>query len=137
VAIDDTSIAQIGRWPWPRTKIATLIDRLSERRKATHRLDIVFLPAEGEQVAGNDRLLGNPPVGPETSFLLLFHLGKPKGKERNPEVPPQIKNAALLLFDDPKKFFDFSSASAKVLAPVPEITRGAKGSWPYQCISRS
>lgn len=28
VAIDDDSIAQIGRWPWPRTVVAAMIDRL-------------------------------------------------------------------------------------------------------------
>jgi eukaryotic-like serine/threonine-protein kinase len=30
IAIDDTSIANIGRWPWPRDVHARLIDRLSE-----------------------------------------------------------------------------------------------------------
>ena len=30
IAIDDESIANLGRWPWPRDLHAELIDRLSE-----------------------------------------------------------------------------------------------------------
>jgi serine/threonine-protein kinase len=32
IAIDDQSIANIGRWPWPRTVLADVIDRLAEAR---------------------------------------------------------------------------------------------------------
>ncbi|MCX8252600.1 Putative Chase2 sensor protein (modular protein) [Beijerinckiaceae bacterium RH AL1] len=40
--IDDASIAKLGQWPWPRTKIAALVDRLREDGAASIAFDIVF-----------------------------------------------------------------------------------------------
>ncbi len=42
VDIDDASIAKLGQWPWPRTKIAELIDRLRQAGAASIAFDIVF-----------------------------------------------------------------------------------------------
>lgn len=42
VAIDENSLAREGRWPWPRTKIARLVDRLSEAGVAVIGFDIFF-----------------------------------------------------------------------------------------------
>lgn len=42
VDIDEESIARIGQWPWPRTTMATLTDRLGELGAATVVFDIVF-----------------------------------------------------------------------------------------------
>src|SRR3982750_2889808 len=35
IAIDDQSIANIGRWPWPRDVHAQLIDKLAEAKAKT------------------------------------------------------------------------------------------------------
>ena len=42
VAIDDASIDQVGRWPWPRSVLAQLIDRLDAAEPAVIGFDIVF-----------------------------------------------------------------------------------------------
>ena len=42
VAIDETSLQQIGRWPWPRTVLADLVRRLDEAGAAAIALDIIF-----------------------------------------------------------------------------------------------
>ncbi|MCB1960744.1 MAG: CHASE2 domain-containing protein [Rhodocyclaceae bacterium] len=42
VAIDDPSLAEIGRWPWRRTVHAALIERLSEAGARAIALDIIF-----------------------------------------------------------------------------------------------
>ena len=42
VAIDEKSLDEIGRWPWPRTRIAEVIDRLSEYGAKVIGFDIVF-----------------------------------------------------------------------------------------------
>ena len=41
-AIDEKSLDEIGKWPWPRAKIAALIDRLSEEGARVIAMDIVF-----------------------------------------------------------------------------------------------
>jgi adenylate cyclase len=42
VDIDEESIRRLGQWPWPRTEIARLTDRLSEAGAAAIAFDIVF-----------------------------------------------------------------------------------------------
>ena len=46
VAIDDKSIAALGRWPWRRTLHAELLDRISANRPAAIGLDVIFTEPE-------------------------------------------------------------------------------------------
>ncbi len=42
IDIDDESLARHGQWPWPRTTMGRLIDRLSQMGAAAITLDLVF-----------------------------------------------------------------------------------------------
>lgn len=42
VAIDEESLAALGRWPWPRARIAKLVDALSTSGAAVIGFDVVF-----------------------------------------------------------------------------------------------
>jgi adenylate cyclase len=42
VDIDDASLTKIGQWPWPRTSVAALVDRLAHAGAAVIAFDIVF-----------------------------------------------------------------------------------------------
>jgi serine phosphatase RsbU (regulator of sigma subunit)/CHASE2 domain-containing sensor protein len=42
VVIDESALATYGQWPWPRTRMAELIARISEHGPASIGLDIVF-----------------------------------------------------------------------------------------------
>ncbi len=46
IAIDDRSLGAIGRWPWPRTVHAALIDRLSQARPRAVAYDVLFTEPE-------------------------------------------------------------------------------------------
>lgn len=48
VAIDDASIAAIGRWPWPRSVHATLLERLAAAKPKALLLDIMLSEADPE-----------------------------------------------------------------------------------------
>jgi CHASE2 domain-containing sensor protein len=56
IAIDDESLARIGRWPWRRAIHATLLDRLTEAQTAAIGLDIIFSEPDLAEAAA-DRLL--------------------------------------------------------------------------------
>ena len=58
VMIDDRSAARIARWPWSRTKVAELLNRLSKAGAKIIAFDIVFSPSEAERPTGNDHLRG-------------------------------------------------------------------------------
>ena len=42
VAIDEASLAKVGRWPWPRARIADLVDRLADAGVSAIGFDVVF-----------------------------------------------------------------------------------------------
>jgi CHASE2 domain-containing sensor protein len=42
VAIDDASIDAIGRWPWRRAVLATLVERVAQAQPKAVALDIIF-----------------------------------------------------------------------------------------------
>jgi adenylate cyclase len=57
--IDEKSLDAEGRWPWPRSKIATLIDVLSRDGAKVIGFDIIFSePDENSQLGLIDRLAG-------------------------------------------------------------------------------
>lgn len=42
VDIDEASLAQIGQWPWPRHRLAEMVDRLNDAGAAAIGFDVVF-----------------------------------------------------------------------------------------------
>ena len=56
VAIDDESLARIGRWPWRRAIHATLLDKLRQAEAAVVGLDIILSEADANDPEG-DRVL--------------------------------------------------------------------------------
>lgn len=49
VAIDERSLASEGQWPWPRSKIAKLVDRIGESSPRAILLDVLFIePSDAE-----------------------------------------------------------------------------------------
>ena len=53
--IDDISMLQVGRWPWPRPVLAALINRIAEGRPEALAIDILF--AEVSSRPNDDQLL--------------------------------------------------------------------------------
>ena len=50
IAIDDDSIAKLGRWPWPRSRIAAAVDLLS--KKGARVIGLTLLFSEPEESSG-------------------------------------------------------------------------------------
>ncbi|MBN8262308.1 MAG: CHASE2 domain-containing protein, partial [Xanthomonadales bacterium] len=58
VAIDEGSIAALGRWPWSRGVHAQLVDRLSSAQPRAIALDVMFAEPDAAHPAGDDALAG-------------------------------------------------------------------------------
>ncbi len=50
VTIDDASIEKLGRWPWPRSVMATLVDALSYYKVKVAGFDLIFSEADNQDV---------------------------------------------------------------------------------------
>ena len=62
VEIDERTLAEAGRWPWPRDRVAALLDRVRSLGAVAIGLDVLFAEpdAPGEVSAGP----GGPPTVP-------------------------------------------------------------------------
>lgn len=127
VAIDDSSMNQVGRWPWPRSKMAELITKIAEGGAKIIAVDVIFLPLPGPEASREDQILGEATrKAGNVVFPFYFTLGKPEGGKKV-EAPAHIIPFSLVLFDDPQKFSDFPPLTAKeIFAPVLEVVQGAK-----------
>jgi serine phosphatase RsbU (regulator of sigma subunit)/CHASE2 domain-containing sensor protein len=61
VAVDEKSLAQLGQWPWPRTLVARVFDRLAEYRPLAVGVDVIF--AEADRLSPGAIAENNPHVG--------------------------------------------------------------------------
>jgi len=104
VAIDNRSLAEMGQWPWPRDRHATLIDMLTRARVRAIAYDVLFVEPSSPDA---DRRLGES-VAKATVFLpLLMRSPGTNGSSFdavNP-IPPLDRAAAgigqvNLTFDD-------------------------------------
>ena len=67
VDIDEETLAQYGQWPWPRTRVAELITRLTEAGASVIALDIIF--AEPDRTSPKNILT----LWPQTPELVSLH----------------------------------------------------------------
>lgn len=138
VDIDEASIAELGQWPWPRTTLAQLVDRLGQAGAATVAFDIVFPEADRTSMAAQAELLrlagaevtlpasgaiSNDTVFAEAIARNSVTLGVAISNETDAPLPP------------PKGGFAFGGADPKTYLPsfsggvgnIPEITGPALG----------
>jgi len=70
VAIDDGALASIGRWPWPRTLLASAIDELARAGARTVALDLLLSEPDAANAGADeslsralaDRTIGGPSI---------------------------------------------------------------------------
>ncbi len=119
VDIDERSLAEIGQWPWPRTVLADLVQKLTEKGAAAVAFDIMFPEADRtsleevvkrmppEQAALVAPLVGKTPTNDEafaatlktTPSVLGATLAGAKGGASLPQ-----KAGFAVAGDDPRPF---------------------------------
>ena len=62
VDIDEASLRQFGQWPWPRDRLATLVDKLSEMGASAIAFDILF--AEPDRLSPRNVVRDVPGIDP-------------------------------------------------------------------------
>jgi adenylate cyclase len=140
VDIDDASLEKLGQWPWPRTLVAKLIDRLTEMGAAAIAFDVVF--AEPDRTSP-DRVLAQWPDSPEIATLrdqlgkLPTHdaiLARSIGHapvvtafilvDKKTPRTPAAKGTFAMAGDDPRQFLP---AHEGAVTNLPELEQAAAG----------
>ena len=139
VEIDERSLRQIGQWPWPRTRVAQLIEKLVVAQPAAIAIDALFV--EPDRYTAHE-LIAQLDLPPAAEAPLAAHLpdsdgrlasairgspvvlgaaGVPAGEQAGPAAP----TANLRVFgEDPLPFVPHYPA---VLTSLPRIAQTARG----------
>lgn len=143
VAIDEDSLAAIGQWPWPRTKLAELVTRLQTLGAGVIGFDVLF--AEPDRTSPTAMALSVPNLDREIRARLealpsndevfaatfaqccvalgrSFAAARP-GRQTTDTAPPTTPSA--LVGKDPRDFL--GGAARRLVAPVPELDQAAQG----------
>ncbi len=139
VGIDEESLKAFGQWPWPRTRIAELVDRLHEYGAGAIVLDVIFSEPDQASVKKFIDAFTNPKVRSDVSKIVAKVPDSDsvfaKAIGRAPVVlsatlmaqgssPFPSKAGVVVAGDDPTAFLtEFSSA----LLPLPELAEKAQG----------
>lgn len=117
VAIDDESLQRLGQWPWPRAKVAELIDRLSEAGAGAVVLDVLFAEPERAHAGAEDgdRRLAEAIARGRLVLGLAFAEQGPK---------PPVKAGFATAGDDPRPFLPRFNAALLPLEPMREAAAG-------------
>ncbi|MGB3539145.1 MAG: adenylate/guanylate cyclase domain-containing protein [Mesorhizobium sp.] len=139
VDIDETSLRTVGQWPWPRSQIATLVDRLGQYGAAAIAFDIVFpepdrtsplravaalekagakveLPAKGEAL-DNDRVLARAfAANPVIAGIAISN--------ETSATLPAAKAGFAFGGSDPKSYLPAFSGGVDNLPMLSEAARG-------------
>ena len=91
VAVDDASIAELGRWPWPRTTHARLMDQLTQAGARAVALDILFTEPSTQAPAEDAEFAAAIARGPPTVLPLAVEM---PGAGRPLRVLPPIASLA-------------------------------------------
>src|SRR5215475_3810569 len=70
VDIDEKSLEKLGQWPWPRTLIGQLVDRLADAGAAVVVFDILFPEPDRMAPANLQKMLSSQPGTKDTGNLL-------------------------------------------------------------------
>lgn len=114
VAIDERSLAASGRWPWTRTRIAELIDRVHAARPRAVAVDLFF--PEAESPAADASLAEALERHRERTAAALFF--EVSGRPFRGELPDVLIDHAISRVEKPGLLLPYEAASV-LLPPDP------------------
>ena len=94
VAIDDASIAELGRWPWRRALHAALLERLHAQGARAVALDLLLTEPDLQAPEGDIALADAMTRGPPTVLPLLVEMPRPGSPMRERLPIPEFEHAA-------------------------------------------
>jgi CHASE2 domain-containing sensor protein/predicted Ser/Thr protein kinase len=124
VAIDDDSIAKLGRWPWPRVRQAELLDRINAGQPKLVVNTVLYLESE-QGAAGDvqglaDYLASSPLQGQIPAEIETFGIMLHDAAGRSPEVA-QIARA----YQDSALAKNYVDAVNELMARIKALGGGA------------
>ena len=110
-AIDEQSLARLGRWPWSREVMARLVDRLTEANAAVVAFDVIFPESDK-----NDDILSRA-IGNAGNVILPVAFDF---ETKAAPVPnPDLEQSALVGIEEPELYRSYPPISSGGIPIVP------------------
>jgi adenylate cyclase len=110
--IDEKSLARLGRWPWDRTVMARLVDKLAEAEAAVIGFDVIFPEAE----SGDQRFAAAIKKAGNVIMPMAFDLHK-KG---TPLPDSVLERSAIVSVEEPERFKSFPPIMSSGVLTLPQ-----------------
>ena len=140
VDIDDASLARVGQWPWPRAKLAEIVERLTAAGARTVTLDLIFAEPDRLSPAEFAKLFADQPELrplvekaselPSSDARFATALGAAAsvlgvaGESSNSAAGPEVRARFAVAGDDPLQFVPRYSGSVQSLPVLNEAAKG-------------
>jgi len=124
VDIDEKSLAEIGRWPWGRNRMAQLVNELFERQQiAVVGFDVVFAEPDGSSGLPQLQALANNELKGQAAFTERLHALQ-SSLDYDGQFAKSLENRPVVL-----GYYLNSDAEARVngVLPAPVIEKDALG----------
>jgi adenylate cyclase len=126
VAVDEKSLSEVGRWPWSRTVMADLVEKIGECRPKAIGIDIMF--SEKETSEGDARLAEAISRAGNVVLATAFLLPSDESEEKAPPaVPDYLWDSAFMTVKTVPDidWKQWATKAVKVIPPVEVIARAA------------
>jgi len=140
VDIDEAALAEFGQWPWPRTIVGRLVDKLTEKGAAVIAFDVVFAEPDRSSISrmvkdlvaytdpetvqklasaiqDNDKVLADAMA--HSRVVLGFGFDPHGGSQ-----PPKRMFGTAFAGDDPSQFLPVQQGTVKPLAILEAAAKG-------------
>ncbi len=137
IDIDESSLARLGQWPWPRTVVAALVDELTELGARTIALDIVLAEADRtspsamiETWRAHGELAGLLQKMPDHDAIFARSVAKSPVvtgfalTDQKEGVAPALKAGFVRAGDDPGMFLPEYSGAVTTLPAIEAVAAG-------------
>lgn len=142
VDIDEASIAAYGQWPWPRTQLAEIVDRLNELGALTIAFDMVFSEPDRTGPSGFisqlrnrkwsgygeiEKLISDVPENDDVFAEAISRVPTVLGFFNEPRSRmglPELKAGYAMLGEDPNPILPVISSSVMSLPQLQEAAVG-------------
>jgi CHASE2 domain-containing sensor protein/signal transduction histidine kinase len=94
VAVDEQSLSELGRWPWPRDRHAQLIDILSEAGAKAIALDILFSEVDPNNPDGDKKLIQSVAASGRVFLPVVLEEYRLGGRLVETEPMPELARVA-------------------------------------------
>lgn len=122
VLIDEKSLSEFGRWPWPRTLQAELMAKILDHYPKVLAIDIMY----PEKWAGDDtiaRVLA--PHKKKVALATAFNIPENQTEmQEGPEAPDYLMDSTILKIKDTK--LGMATHADNMIPPVPEIGKNGQ-----------